>query len=104
MAQQILCHKRTRLSYKDAFGYVIPVGKTSLMTWVTDEGLIATRGFDIEALADHGVSAAIVGVSEESSLETLDDLMDAAVRAVNLPAVQRRVDIGMSGREALNRM
>jgi len=38
MAQQILCHQRTRLSYKDAFGYVIPVGETSLMTWVTDEG------------------------------------------------------------------
>ena len=37
MAQQILCHQRTRLSYKDAFGYVIPVGKTSLMAWVTDE-------------------------------------------------------------------
>ncbi|MFY1645140.1 DUF1805 domain-containing protein, partial [Methanoculleus bourgensis] len=51
-----------------------------------------------------GVPAAIVGVSEESTLETLDDLMDAEVKAANLPAVQRRVEIGMSGREALNRM
>jgi len=99
MAQQILCHQRTRLSYKDAFGYVIPVGETSLMTWVTDEGMIG-----IEALAVFGVPAAIVGVSEESTLETLDDLMDAEVKAANLPAVQRRVEIGMSGREALNRM
>src|SRR5690606_38557882 len=104
MAQQILCHQRTRLSYKDAFGYVIPVGETSLMTWVTDEGMIGTEGFDIEALAVFGVPAAIVGVSEESTLETLDDLMDAEVKAANLPAVQRRVEIGMSGREALNRM
>lgn len=104
MAQQILCHQRTRLSYKDAFGYVIPVGETSLMTWVTDEGMIGTEGFDIETLANYGVPAAIVGVSEESTLETLDDLMDAEVKAANLPAVQRRVEIGMSGREALNRM
>ena len=97
MAQQILCHQRTRLSYKDAYGYVIPVGSTSLMAWVT-------AGFDIEALANVGVPAAIVGVSEESSLENLDGLMDAEVRAVNLPAVQRRVEVGMPGREALNRM
>jgi len=44
MAQEILCHQRVRLSYKDAFGYVIPVGTTSLMTWVTDEGMIGTEG------------------------------------------------------------
>lgn len=104
MAQQILCHQRTRLSYKDAFGYVIPVGDTSLMAWVTDDGMIGTAGFDIEALAVSGIPAAIVGVSEESTLETLNDLMDAEVKAANLPAVQRRVDIGMSGREALNRL
>jgi len=104
MAQQILCHQRTRLSYKDAFGYVIPVGKTSLMAWVTDEGMIGTDGFDIEALANAGVPAAIGGVSEEAPLDTLDALMDAEVKAANLPAVQRRVDIGISGREALNRM
>jgi len=104
MAQQILCHQRTRLSYKDAFGYVIPVGDTSLMAWVTDDGMIGTSGFDIEALAVSGIPAVIVGVSEESTLETLNDLMDAEVKAANLPAVQRRVDIGMSGREALNRL
>ena len=105
MAQQILCHQRTRLSYKDAYGYVIPVGGTSLMTWVTDDGLIATAGFDIEALANAGVPAAIVGVSEEeSTLENLDDLMDAEVKAMNLPAIQRRIEVGMSGREALNRI
>ncbi|MDV2481039.1 DUF1805 domain-containing protein [Methanoculleus sp. Wushi-C6] len=101
--QQILCHQRTRLSYKDAFGYVIPVGEASLMAWVTDEGMIGTDGFDIEALANVGVPAAIVGASE-STLEDLDSLMDAEVKAANLPAVQRRVDIGISGREALNRM
>ncbi len=103
MAQQILCHQRTRLSYKDAYGYVIPVGSTSLMAWVTDEGMIGTDGFDIEALANAGVPAAIVGASE-STLEDLDALMDAEVKAANLPAVQRRVEIGMPGREALNRM
>ncbi|MDD2472727.1 MULTISPECIES: YunC family protein [unclassified Methanoculleus] len=104
MAQQILCHQRTRLSYKDAFGYVIPVGSTSLMAWVTDEGMIGTDGFDIEALANNEIPAAIVGVSEDSTLDTLDDLMDAEVKAANLPAVQRRIEIGMPGREALNRM
>ncbi|KLK88712.1 hypothetical protein SZ63_06935 [Methanoculleus sediminis] len=104
MAQQILCHQRTRLSYKDAFGYVIPVGSASLMAWVTDEGMIGTDGFDIEALANAGVPAAIVGASEESTLDNLDSLMDAEVKAANLPAVQRRVEIGMPGREALNRM
>ncbi len=104
MAQQILCHQRTRLSYKDAYGYVIEVGGTSLMAWVTDEGLIATAGFDIEALANAGIPAAIVGVSEESTLENLDGLMDAEVKAMNLPAIQRRIEVGMSGREALNRM
>ena len=45
-----------------------------------------------------------MGVSEESTLENLDDLMDAEVKAVNLPAIQRRVEVGMPGREALNRM
>jgi uncharacterized protein YunC (DUF1805 family) len=104
MAQQILCHQRTRLSYKDAFGYIIPVGTTSLMVWVTDEGMIATEGFDVEALAIFEIPAAIVGVSEDSTLETLDSLLDAEVKAANLPAIQRRIDIGMSGREALNRM
>lgn len=104
MAQQILCHQRTRLSYKDAFGYVIPIGGTSLMAWVTDEGMIGTDGFDIDALANLGVPAAIVGVSEESTLDTLDGLMDAEVKAANLPALQRRVEIGMPGREALNRL
>ena len=104
MAQQILCHQRTRLSYKDAYGYVIPVGNTSLMTWVTDEGMIGTEGFDIEALANVGVPAAIVGVSEESTLDILDGLLVAEVKAANLPAMQRRVEIGMPGREALNRM
>lgn len=74
------------------------------MTWVTDEGMIGTEGFDIESLAVFEIPAAVVGVSEESSLDTLDDMLDAEVRAANLPAIQRRVEIGMSGREALNRM
>jgi hypothetical protein len=67
-------------------------------------GIIGTGGFDIEALANAGVPATVVGASEEATLDDPDSLMDAGVKAANLPAVQRRVEIGMPGREAPNRM
>ena len=104
MAQQDQVHQRIRLQYKDAYGYIIPVGQVKLVMAVTDDAMVGCRAFDIEALENFGIPAAIVTAEEDTAIETIDDLLEGKVAAANLHAVQRRVEVGMSGREALNRM
>lgn len=104
MAQQGQMHERVRLVYKDAYGYVIPVGPVHLVVAVTDTGMIGCRAFDIEALENFGIPAAIVTGSGGMPIGTIDDLLKGAVAAVNPEGVRRRIEVGMTGREALNRM
>ncbi|RXE57424.1 hypothetical protein ABH15_01445 [Methanoculleus taiwanensis] len=99
-----MMHERIRLAYKDAYSYVIPIGSVKLMAVVTETGMIGTVGFDIEAIENLGVPAAVVHAGEGMAIESIDDLLDGEVKAANLHAVQHRVEVGMSGREALNRM
>ncbi|MDN7024817.1 DUF1805 domain-containing protein [Methanoculleus sp. FWC-SCC1] len=102
--QQEMMHERIRLQYKDAYGYTIPVGSTVLLAAVTEDGMIGTAGFDIEALENLGIPAAVVHAGEGIEIERISDLLDGEVVAANLHATQRRVEVGMSGREALERM
>ncbi len=93
-----------RLSYKDAEGFVIPLGTTSLVLAVTDTGLIANDIVDIEALENFDYPAAQIGPAQGDIVDTLEELLEGEVKAANLHAIQRRVEVGMPALEALNRI
>jgi uncharacterized protein YunC (DUF1805 family) len=104
MDEQERIHERIRLANKDAYGYVIPVGPIRLVAAVTDTGMIGCRAFDIEALQNFGIPAAIITAKGGTPIGTIEDLLGGTVTAANLEAVRHRIEVGMRGRETLDRM
>jgi uncharacterized protein YunC (DUF1805 family) len=49
-------------------------------------------------------AAARVAPAEGDVIESLEDLIDGEVRAANLHALQRHIEVGMNALEALNRL
>jgi uncharacterized protein YunC (DUF1805 family) len=104
MDEQERIHERIRLANRDPYGYVIPVGPIRLVAAVTDTGMIGCRAFDIAALQNFGIPAAIIRGNEGVPIGTVEDLLNGAVAEANPEAVRRRIEVGMTGREALDRI
>lgn len=99
-----MIHEKVQLTDKQADGYVIPLGPVNLVNAVTDSGMVGCGVFDVLALDKFGYPAAQVKSIGGSSISTIDDLLAGVVKDVNAAAIKRGVKIGMSGREALDRI
>ncbi len=99
-----MIHEKVQLTKKEADGYVIPLGPFNLVSVNTDIGLVGCGAFDVAALDSFSYPAARVRATRGSSVATIDDLLVGAVKDVNEEAKKLGVEIGMSGREALDRM
>lgn len=99
-----MIHEKVKLANKEADGYVIPLGPVSLVSVVTDVGMVGCGAFDVAALDKISYPAARVKATRGGSISTIDDLLRGAVKDANAAAMKLGVEIGMSGREALSRM
>jgi len=99
-----MLHEKVQLAEKQADGYVIPLGPVNLVMVVTDVGMVGCGAFDVAALDNFGYPAARVRATRGSSVATIDDLLVGAIKDANAAAIRLGVEIGMSGREALDRM
>jgi uncharacterized protein YunC (DUF1805 family) len=92
-------HESIKLSHKTADGYVVPAGPFNIVNIHTDHGMVGCGAFDVLALDKFNYPAARV-----SGVATLEDVLAARVNLVNKAAEERGVTVGMTGREALERL
>jgi uncharacterized protein YunC (DUF1805 family) len=94
-------HIKVKLARKQADGYVIPLGPVSLVSVVTDIGMVGCGAFDVAALNNFNYPAAKVRPAYGSSIATIEDLLQGIVKEVNPAAEKLGLKIGITGREAL---
>ena len=99
-----MIHEKVQLSHKQADGYVIPLGSLNLVNIVTDVGMAGCGVFDIAALDNFNYPAVRVKATGKELISTIEDLLNGEVKGVNKEAARLGIDIGMSGREALDLM
>jgi uncharacterized protein YunC (DUF1805 family) len=99
-----MIHEKVQLTNKEADGYVIPLGPFNLVSVNTDIGLVGCGAFDVAALDNFSYPAARVMSTKGGSIATIDDVLVGEVKDANETAIKRGVEIGMSGREALEQM
>jgi uncharacterized protein YunC (DUF1805 family) len=76
----------------------------NLVAVVTDHGVVGNDLLDTEMLENFDFAAAKIAPAEGDVIETFEDLIEGEVKAANLHAVQRHVELGMNALEALNRL
>ncbi len=93
-----------RVAYKsgEADGYVIPLGPANLVLVVGKRGMVGCGAFDVAALEKFGYPAARVKPRRGSSIATVEDLLSGEIKDANAEAARLGVEVGMSGREALD--
>jgi uncharacterized protein YunC (DUF1805 family) len=99
-----MVHEKVPLTSKQADGYVIPLGPINLVNVITDVGMVGCGAFDVAALDGFGYPAARVKSTTGGGIATIDDLLAGVVKDANEAATRLGVQVGMSGREALDRM
>lgn len=99
-----MVHEKVQLTDKRADGYVIPLGPVNLVNVVTGIGMVACGAFDVAALDNFGYPAARVRPTRGESIATIDDLLVGVVKDANTAAIKLGIKIGMSGREALDKI
>jgi uncharacterized protein YunC (DUF1805 family) len=92
---------KVKLSRKLADGYVIPLGPVSLVSVVTDIGMVGCGAFDVAALNNFNYPAAKVRPAQGRSIATIEDLLQGIVKEVNPAAEKLGLKVGLTGREAL---
>ena len=97
-------HEKVQLTNKQADAYVIPLGPVNLVTVVTDRGMVGCGAFDVIALDRFAYPAARVKSAQGGAIATIEDLLSGVVNDVNAAAIKCGVAVGMSGREALDRL
>ena len=97
-------HEKVQLKNKQADGYIIPLGPVNLVTVVTDRGMVGCGAFDVIALDRFAYPAARVKSAQGGAIVTIEDLLSGVVNDVNAAAIKCGVAVGMSGREALDRL
>lgn len=97
-------HEKIQLMNKQADGYLLPLGPVNLVNVVTDRGMVGCGAFDVAALDRFAYPAARVKSAQGGAIATIEDLLSGVVDEVNAAADKCGVAIGMSGREALDRM
>ena len=96
--------KTIRIGGKTAQGYEIPVGPVNLVFATTGSALIGCGLIDPMVFDKFSYPAARLKASKGPLIVTLDDLLAGEVREANAMALQRGVTVGMSGRDALEKM
>ena len=99
-----MMHEKIQLTSKEADGYVIFLGPFNLVSVNTDVGMVGCGAFDVAALDSFGYPAARVRSTKEGLIATIEDLLEGEVKDANEEAIKLGVKVGMSGREALDRM
>lgn len=94
-------HQKVPLSRKTADGFIIPLGGLNVVCVVTDEGMVGCGVFDIKLLDTFAYPAAKVRRAGEGLIATIDDLLNGIITEANESARKRGVQVGMSGKEAL---
>ena len=97
-------HEKVQLTNKQADGYIIPLGPVNLVTVVTDRGMVGCGAFDVIALDRFAYPAARVKAAQGGAIATIEDLLSGVVNDVNAAAIKSSVAVGLSGREALDRL
>jgi len=97
-------HEKVQLMTKQADGYIIPLGPVNVVGVVTDRGMVGCGAFDVAALDRYDYPAARVKSAKGGSIATIEDLLSGVVNDVNAAAMTCGVAVGMSGREALDRL
>jgi uncharacterized protein YunC (DUF1805 family) len=92
------------LEGKQVKGYVVPLGPVNLVFGVAEGGMIGCGAFAIGALDTFGYAAAKIRGVDGKGIATVDDLLEGTVVEVNVGAVERGVQTGMTGRMALGLM
>jgi uncharacterized protein YunC (DUF1805 family) len=94
------------VSYKGgkADGYVIPLGPANLVLVVGERGMIGCGAFDVAALDRFGYPAAKMKPARGPSIGDLEDLLAGEVKEANAAAVALGIEVGMSGKEALDHL
>lgn len=93
-----------KVAYKngEAEGYVIPLGPANLVLVVTKRGMIGCGAFDVAALDKFDYPAARVKPTRGSSISNLEDLLFGEIKDANGEAAKLGVEVGMSGKDALD--
>jgi uncharacterized protein YunC (DUF1805 family) len=99
-----MCDISVELAGKSARGFVYNLGPVNLVAVVTDAGMVGCGAFDVAALEKFGYPAARVRPSGGPSIASIPDLLAGIIKDANGPAQARGVKIGMTGKEALERM
>ena len=100
-----MVHKKIQLAGKQADSYVIPLGLINLVNVVTDVGMVVGCGaFDVAALDNFGYPAARVKSAGGGSIATINGLLLGVAKDANAAATKLGVNVGMSGKKALERM
>ena len=81
---------------------ITTLGPVNLVNVVTDVGMVGCGAFDVGALNSFGYPAARVRPSRDSSIVTIDDLLNGIIREVNPAAEKLGLKNGMTGRDALD--
>lgn len=99
-----MVQEKVKLNKKQADGYVIAIGPVNLVFVVTDKGLVGCGAFDVAALNNFSYPAARVKSKSGKPIATIDDLLEGIVKDANAEAARLGINIGMSGKEALDQM
>lgn len=90
------------LLHSEGEGFVIPAGPVNLVGVVAVRGLVGCGAIDVVALEKFGYPAARVRPAQGSSISTISELLGGVVKEANSGARECGVNVGMSGKEALD--
>jgi len=99
-----MIYEKVLLTTTQADGYVIPLGPLNLVCIVTHNGMVGCGAFDVVALDNFKYPAARVKSPSGTAIATIDDLLSGVVKEANAAALAHGVNVGMSGREALEKL
>jgi uncharacterized protein YunC (DUF1805 family) len=97
-------HEKVELKSKQGDGYVVPCGPCNLVFVVTDLGMVGCGALDVAALDKFSYPAARVRPTAGTAISNIGDLLVGAVKDANEAAISLGIRVGMSGREALERL
>jgi len=97
-----MVHQKVQLANKQADGYIIPLGPANIVCVITDIGMVGCGAFDVMALDAFGYPAVRVKSISGNPIATIDDLLSAVVKEANAEATKLGINVGMTGKEALD--
>lgn len=92
------------MNNSEAAGYVVPLGPVNLVWGVARRGMVGCGAFDVRALEKFAYPAARVRPVGSPSVATLRDLLSGEISEANSFAAALGIQVGMSGKEALDRL